>query len=66
METFTTLADATEALIVAALGTEADSHNVDAIADEAIESFNDENGQYLFRQAVDTDTFWGIVAKHGL
>lgn len=66
METCTTLADATATLIVAALGTEAQNHDADAIADETIEAFTNDNGQYLFRQSADTDIFWEIVAQHAL
>lgn len=65
-ETPVSLADATATLIVAALGTESQNHDVDAIADETIEAFTNDNGQYLFRQSVDTDIFWEIVAQHAL
>lgn len=61
----TTYTDRNEAIaqeITAALGQYADEHDIDAIADEVLETTG--NGyRYQIREDVD---FWEIVEKHAL
>ena len=64
MDTYTTITDAVEALIVTPLiesGEDTAFFDIDAIADQTIEGFTTDNGEYLFRATVDTDRFWEIV-----
>lgn len=63
----TTYTDRNEAIaqeITAALGQYADEHDIDAIADEVLETTGEGNGyRYQIREDVD---FWEIVEKHAL
>lgn len=65
--TYTTIAEAIEALIVTPLmdsGEDTAFFDIEAIADQIIESSTTDNGKYLFRTTVDTDSFWEIVMAH--
>lgn len=63
MTTYTTRDEAIESEIIAALGTEADSHDIDAIADEVLTTTG-EGVDYRYILAVDEADFWEIVEKH--
>jgi hypothetical protein len=56
---FTTRQDAIQTLILDALGTEADAHDVESIADEVLGDYSQG-----YAQQVDVDTFWEIVSRH--
>lgn len=72
--TYTTRTEAIESEIVAALGEHADQHDIDAIADAALEFVDgcdaDRDAYILTRQGyrltVEHDEFWAIVQKHAL
>lgn len=67
MDTYTTITEAIEAEIVTPLensGEDSAFFDVDAIANETIEGFTTDNGEYRFRTTVNTDRFWEIVMAH--
>lgn len=69
---YATRNEATEREITAALGAYATDHNIEAIADEALEYVDGFNGTeyrldrqgYRLREDLTADDFWAIVAKH--
>lgn len=63
----TTYTDRNEAIaqeIAAALGQYADEHDIEAIADEVLETVG-EGSEYRYQVRKDVD-FWEIVEKHAL
>lgn len=67
MDTYTTINEAIEAEIIDPLvnsGEDTAFFDIDAIANQTIEGFTTDNGEYLFRTTVDTDRFWEIVMAH--
>lgn len=67
MDTYTTITEAIEAEIIDPLvnsGEDTAFFDIEAIANQTIEGFTTDNGEYLFRTTVDTDRFWEIVMAH--
>lgn len=61
MNEYTSRNEAIAREITDALGTEAENFDIDAIADETLDSF-----EHGYRFTVDPETFWVIVERHAL
>lgn len=65
---YSTRNEAIQQEIIEPLGSYADEHNIDAIADDIIHQANTRHGEVYYFNAMEDDpeAFWEIVADHAI